>query len=160
MRVIFTLFVSTLILAGPGFLPYAASAEPLAVIVHPSNALEDIAFEDLVKIFKLEKQYWPHDGRIYLLLHEAASTEQKKILKQIYGMDAAALKKMWLAKMYQGQISSFPKTCSSNESVRAFVKAVPNAIGIIRSEYVDVGVKILKIDGRLPGDSGYRLING
>lgn len=141
------------------FLPLPAeTGEPLAVIVHPSNTLENLPFEDLVSIFKLERQYWPQDGRIYLLLHEAASAEQKKILDQIYGMDAPVLKRMWLAKIYGGEISAFPKTCSSSESIKAFVKAVPTAIGIVRFGYVDADVKVLKIDGRSPTEEGYRLI--
>jgi ABC-type phosphate transport system substrate-binding protein len=133
-------------------------AESLVVIINPANPVEDLAFEDLVKIFKKEKRHWPYDGKeIYLLAHEARSKEQGMILEMIYGMDALALKKLWLTKMYLGEIPSFPKAVSSNNSMREFVKKVPSAIGIIRETYVNADVKILKIDGKLPGEDGYRL---
>lgn len=137
--------------------PLSATAESLVVIVNPGNPVESLTFEGLVKIFKKEKRHWPHGGEIYLLMHEAGSKEQGMILQMIYGMDALALKKLWLTKMYAGEISYFPKTVSSNESVREFVKKVPTAIGIIGETYVDADVKILRIDGKLPGEKGYRL---
>ena len=137
--------------------PLSAAAESLVVIVNPGNPVESLTFEDLVKIFKKEKRHWPHGGEIYLLMREAGSREQGMILEMIYGMDALALKKLWLTKLYTGEISSFPKVISSNESVREFVKKVPTAIGIIGETYVDADVRILRIDGKLPGEKGYRL---
>lgn len=139
-------------------MPLSARAESLVVIVNPVNPVDDLPFDDLVEIFKREKRQWPHDGQeIYLLVHEARSREQGMIREMIYEMDAFALKKLWLAKIYRGEIPSFPKVVSSNNSMREFVKNVPTAIGIIRETYVDADVKILKIDGKLPGEEGYRL---
>ncbi len=140
------------------FAPSQSSAESLAVIVHSNNPVEDISFEELVKIFKVEKSYWSNDGKIYLLMHEADSKEQKMILQEIYGMTAKDLKKFWLMKIYRGEIPSFPKTVASNESLRRFVEQVPNAIGIIPSQDAGADVKVLKVDGKLPGDEGYKLM--
>lgn len=138
--------------------PVRSFAESLAVIVHSDNPTEDISFEDLGKIFKAEKSHWLHDGKIYILMHEASSKEQQMILRILYGMTAKDLKKFWLMKIYQGEISSFPKTVASNESLRRFVEQVPNAIGIIPSQDAGEDVKVLKVDGKLPGEDGYKLM--
>lgn len=38
-----------------------------------------------------------------------------------------------------------------------FVYSVPGAIGYVRPDEVDGSVKVIRVDGRLPGESGYRL---
>jgi hypothetical protein len=72
-------------------------------------------------------------------------------------MDEGALKKFWLQKMFKGEIASFPKTLSSAGSVKQFVGKVPNAISFLDSSLADAGVKVLRVDGKLPGEPGYPL---
>jgi len=129
----------------------------IAVIVNRENATDEVSFEDLVKIFKQERQYWKGGKKIYLVIQEGGATEKEVALKKIYKMNDVELKKFWLAKLYKGEISSFPKTLGSNEAVKRFVSQVPNAIGFIDSFFVDESIKVLRIDGRLPKDKGYIL---
>jgi ABC-type phosphate transport system substrate-binding protein len=75
-------------------------------------------------------------------------------------MDEQELKKFWVVKIYQGSITSFPKVIVSNQSVKAFVRQVPNAVGYIDAAYADDSVKVLRIDGKLPGETGYKLAEG
>ncbi len=72
-------------------------------------------------------------------------------------MTSDELKRFWLTKIYRGELTSFPKTLSSNESVQRFVGRVPNAIGFVDASYSDETVKVLRIDGKLPGAEGYAL---
>lgn len=64
-------------------------------------------------------------------MQEFRSPEKEVILKTVYKMDDQELKKFWLAKIYQGVVLSFPKVIASNQSVKAFVRQVPNAVGYI-----------------------------
>jgi ABC-type phosphate transport system substrate-binding protein len=41
--------------------------------------------------------------------------------------------------------------------VLKFVASVPNAIGYVDASSADPNVRVLKIDGRAPGDPGYEL---
>ena len=49
------------------------------------------------------------------------------------------------------------KSFSSAAGVRKFVHDLPGAIGYVRTDEVDGSVKIVRVDGRAPGEPGYRL---
>lgn len=137
--------------------PVGAEAADLAVVVSPDNPIDDIQWKDLVKIFKLEKQYWRGREKVYLVLRESGSREKGVVLEKIYQTSDEGLKKMWLAKMYREEITSFPRVLNSNEAVIRFVNQVPTAISVIDASHRDGRVKTLRINGALPGEEGYPL---
>ena len=140
----------------PAFSEVSAGGE-IAVIVSKVNPTDAISLKELVKIFKQEKQYWGEGKKIYLILREAGSAEKQLVLKRVYGMEDEELKKFWLGKLFRQEIASFPTTLSSNEAVKRFVSQVPNAVGVIDASFVDDSVKVLRINGKEPGESGYAL---
>lgn len=150
-RPTFIIFIAALLIST------LAYAEEVAVIVNKENATDEVSFKELVKIFKQEKQHWEDGKKIYLIMQETGSPEKKVVLKEIYKMTDEELKKFWLAKMFRGEISSFPKVLGSNEAVKRFVSEVPNAIGFIDASFVDESVKVLRINEKSPGEKGYIL---
>ena len=129
----------------------------IAVIVNHKNPTSELTKKELIKIFKQEKQHWSNGEKIYLILQEFGSDEKKVALKKIYRMKDDGLRRYWLSKLYRGEISSFPKTMGSNESVKSFVAQVPNAIGFVNVIDTDDNSKILRIEGKLPSDEDYLL---
>lgn len=134
-----------------------ATAGDVAVVVSKENATDELSFKELVKIFRQERQHWRGSERIYLVMRETGTAEKQIMLERVYKMDEQALKKFWLGKLYRGEISSFPQILGSNEAVKRFVSQVPNAIGLIDASFADPSVKVLRIDGQLPGEQGYAL---
>jgi ABC-type phosphate transport system substrate-binding protein len=149
--------IASLVLAVLLLAPVSAAADDVAVVVSPENPIEDIQWKDLVKIFKLEKQYWRDNEKVYLVLRESGSKEKGVVLEKIYQTSDEGLKKMWLAKMYREEITAFPRVLNSNEAVIRFVNQVPTAISVIDASYRDGRVKTLRINGILPGEEGYPL---
>lgn len=144
------------------WMPFALAAgedgpKELAIIVHPDNEVAEMSFTELQRVFRLTKTRWNNGGRIYLLMQEEGSPEKDLILRRVYHMTSDELKRFWLAKIYRGEMTSFPTTLRSNLSVRRFVSRVPHAIGYIDAHYADESVKILRIDGKRPGEEGYVL---
>jgi ABC-type phosphate transport system substrate-binding protein len=139
------------------FVPFEAGATDLAIVVNPENPVEELSLKYLARIFRLEKQYWEGAKRIYLVLRESGSVEKEIALKTIYNMSDEALKKLWLYKVYREEIPSFPKVVNSNETVIRFVSQLSNAVGFIDASRLDRRVKVLRIEGRLPGEKGYPL---
>jgi len=136
------------------------SAE-IAVIVNKENVVEDLLLRDLVKIFKMDKQYWNDGKRIYLIVRDSGEPAMDILLANVYQMKKyRELKSYWLAKIFQEEMGAFPKILSSNEATKRFVSQVPNAIGIVDASTVDSRVKVLRIDHKLPGEEGYALANG
>ena len=151
------MWVGVFVIAFCSMSPSLAYPGDLAIIVSKENLTNEISFQDLVKIFKQERQYWDEGRKIYLIMPETGNPEKAAVLRKIYKMEDQELKKFWIGKLFRQEISSFPKTLSSNESIKRFVNQVPNAIGIIDQAAVDNRVKVLRIDGKLPGESGYAL---
>ncbi len=132
-------------------------AKDISVIVNNKNQLSDLSSQDLIKIFKSDKQFWKDGKKIYLILHEEGSDEKAVVLNCIYRMETDELRKFWLGKLYRGAIATLPKTVSSNEAIKRFISRVPNAIGVIDTAAIDGSVKSLSIDGKNPSDVGYLL---
>lgn len=131
----------------------------VAIIVNRENPVDELSFRDVVRLFKQEKQHWETGKPIYLLLREPGTPEMSMMLRVVYGMrEDHELKKFWLEMMFKEEIASFPQVLSSNEAMKRFVSRVPNAIGVIDVASVDDRVKVLRIEGKLPGEPGYRLV--
>ena len=147
-----SVFISVLSFASGGV------PDDVAVIVNKENPVNGLTSKDLSGILRQDKQFWENGRKIYLLMRESGATEKKVILRKIYQMDDEELKRFWLSKMFTGDISSFPKTLHSTEAVKRFVAEDPDAVGFIDATYVDDSVKVLPIDGRLPQEKNYLLV--
>lgn len=130
-------------------------AGDIAVIVNPENQINSITQRDLRKILLYEKTFWKNGSRIFLVLRESGSREKKILMKKIYKMNDEELKKLWLSKLFKGEIPSPPKIVHSDQSMKLFVERVPTAIGFIDSDLTDDTVKILRVDGKHPGEESY-----
>jgi len=129
----------------------------VAVIVHPSNPQSDISSADLVQILKMERQHWAAGGRIYVVLQESGTREKELVLRKLYRMKDGELKQHYLGKLYRGEISSFPRIAHSNGAARRLVSVAPNAISFVDASWADATVKVLRIDGKKPGEPAYVL---
>src|SRR5262249_28364422 len=138
----------------------AATAPHVAVISNPANPGRELSLRELKKILKAEKLYWDDGKKVYLVLQESGSAEKEILREKLLKMPESEVKKAMLAKLFRGEITALPKTVSSRASVVKFVATVPNAIGYVDAAAVDPSVRVLKIDGRAPGEPGYELSSG
>jgi hypothetical protein len=145
--------VLLLVLRGAAF----TTAQEVAVIVHPANRLEALSIADLREILLMERQHWAIGARIYVLLPETGTPEKDLLLEQVLKMKETELKRHYLAKLYAGEIPSFPRIASSNPAARRTVARAANAIAVVETTELDDTVKVLRIDGRRPGEAGYIL---
>lgn len=90
-------------------------------------------------------------------MRTATSAERTAVLKVIFQMAEPQFQTYWTAKTFRAEAGSSPKNLSSNELTLRFVAAKPGAIGFLAASDVKPGVKVLRIDGRLPGVPGYKL---
>ena len=146
-----------LLLALASLPPAAGWSAEVAVIVHPSNPQSDVSSADLVQILKMERQHWAAGGRIYLVLQESGTQEKELVLRRLYRMKDAEVKQHYLGKLYRGEIASFPRIAHSNAAARRLVSQAPNAISFVDASALDATVKVLRIDGKKPGEPGYAL---
>jgi hypothetical protein len=88
---------------------------------------------------------------------EPGRPERDTLLRDVCRMSESDLRRRYLQGLLTGEVLVSPKTLASPVGVRKFVFNVPGAIGYLRPEDVDDSVKVVRIDGHLPGDADYPL---
>jgi len=129
----------------------------VAVVVHPDTPISDLSLADVRKVFLGDRQYWTSNLPVVLLIRAPVARERNVVLKIIYQMTEAQFKQYWIAKIFRAELASAPKVVYSNDMANDLVTAVPGAIAFIDAREVRSGAKILRVDGRLPGEPGYPL---
>lgn len=135
----------------------AARAAELAVVVHPQNPVTTLSAHELREVLLMERQHWRGGLRIYLLLPESGTPEKDLLLRRALQMNEDQLRRHYLAKLYGGEIPAFPGTAASAAAARRVVAHAPNALAVVDSSAVDATLKVIRIDGRRPGEAGYLL---
>jgi ABC-type phosphate transport system substrate-binding protein len=131
--------------------------ESLAIIVNQSNPVSDLSLSELRAVFLGERRHWPNGRRITLVMMEPGQPERDAVLREICKMGESDLRRRLLQGLLTGDILVSPKTLATPVGVRKFVFNVPGAIGYLRPADVDASVKVLRVDGHLPGEAEYQL---
>ena len=150
-------FVS--ILACSLFLAVAATLRGMdvAIIVNKENPINELSFRELTALFELQQQFWKAGGRVHVVIQQAGRPERNVMLKTVYHRTDEGLNKYWLNRMFKAEITDLPQIESSAEQAKQEVAKRVNAISFIDAAQVDDSVKVLRIDGLLPGVEKYRL---
>ena len=157
LRLLAAFAVAGLVLAMPGTAAAQASASAIAIVTNPRTSTSDLSFLELRKIFLGEKQFWDDNSRIVLLVRAPVARERDVVLTKIYRMGEAEFQQYWIAKVFRAEVSSKPKIVYSTDMTRELVIALPGTIGFLPADEVGSGMKVLRINGKLPGEAGYPL---
>lgn len=139
-----------------GYLP-TNSGQSLAIIVNQSNPVEDLSSTELRRIFLGERSHWPNGRRITLVMMQPGEPERDTVLREVCRMSEKDFSNHFLHGLFTGEVFASPKTLATPVGVRKFVFNVPGAIGYLRASDVDASVKVVRIDGLLPGDRDYKI---
>jgi len=129
----------------------------LAIVVHKDTEVENLSLSELRNIFRANQQFWPNRSRIVLLVRAAQSDERDYVLNKIYEMNEDEFRRYWIAKMFRAEVPRGPKVVFSTGMTLDLVIAIPNSISFMRADNVTDDVKVVRIDGKLPGEDGYPL---
>ncbi|HEV2150566.1 MAG TPA: hypothetical protein VGR37_24415 [Longimicrobiaceae bacterium] len=129
----------------------------MAVIAHPGSGVRDVSLDRLRATFLGEQQFWPGGSRVTLLVLPPGSQSREVMLREVYRMNEAAFRRYWIAKIFRAEVSSGPKMVDGTATALRLVPLIPGAVAIIPASAVDGKVTVLRVDGRLPGESGYPL---
>ena len=143
--------------AAPSALAGQSKAGDLAIVVHPDTPVSKVTFAELRQLFLGDRQYWPKNIPVVLLIRAPTSAERDAVLNVIYQMKEPQFKQYWIAKIFRAELSSPPKIVYSNESAIQLVSTIPGSIAFVAASDVKPGLKVLRVDDLLPGEPGYRL---
>jgi phosphate transport system substrate-binding protein len=137
--------------------PVDEKAPDVAVIVNPKNPVDDISSAELRRIFSGEKQSWNGGLPVSLFVRAPEAHERDVLLKRVLKMTESEYKALWVKKVYSGEVQREPLALFSNGMELEAIRAERGGIALISMQDIHQGVKVLKVDGHLPGTSGYPL---
>jgi ABC-type phosphate transport system substrate-binding protein len=123
-------------------------AHHMAVVVNKDNKVEDVTAVHLGKIFRSEIKKWPDGKAVVLVLHKNSEGETETLER--------------LIKMSPGELKALIAThkdsivmADSDADVLKIVQSTPGAVGLVEIHSIDNTVNVVKVDGKLPMESGY-----
>jgi hypothetical protein len=132
-------------------------ASDIAVVVHPDTPVTQLSLAEVRRVLLGDRAYWKPDVPVVLVIRAPVARERDVVLKIIYQMTEAQFKQYWIAKIFRTEATSAPKIVYSNDTANQLVGAIPGAIAFMSARDLRPGLKVLRVDGHLPGEPGYLL---
>jgi ABC-type phosphate transport system substrate-binding protein len=132
----------------------AAGGSDIAVVVHPNNSLNDISLAELARIYLRRSRQWPDGSPIMLFNRKPGSAERVAFDLGVLKMSSEKAAAHWIDQRIRGQ-GEAPRGIGSGLLMQSIVAGQPAAIGYLRADEVNKKVKVLKVEGRRPGEKGY-----
>ena len=137
--------------------PSLSAASDVAVVVGSNVPADDLSFKDVRNLVLGERQFWDSNLRLTLLIQAPSAREREVLLKTIYQITEAQFRQYWISKVFRAEAAGGPKIVYSNQMAIQLVAAIPGSIAFIDASEVPRGLKVLKVNGKLPGEKGYPL---
>ena len=141
---------------------YAAEpAGTFAAVVHQSNPTHNLRFRDLVSLFEGANREWSNSSAVVLVERDAGSASYRYLMGRVLNTTPGEYKRSLQNIEYRGEAPVSIKILNSDAAACQFVFNVPSAIAIVEASSLASpackGIQVLRIDGKLPGEEGYRL---
>jgi hypothetical protein len=72
-------------------------------------------------------------------------------------MSEGEYKQYWISQVFRGEAQAQPLALPSNGMQKEAVAAFPGGIALMDAQDVKPGMKVVRVNGRLPGETGYPL---
>ncbi|MFO7177162.1 MAG: hypothetical protein DIU78_000555 [Pseudomonadota bacterium] len=128
----------------------------LAVVVAKDSPVSDLSFATLKRLYLGENVNAPGGKRLIPLNHAALSQDRIGFDRAVLGMSAEAVARYWIDRKIRGQ-SGPPKAVQPTDVLQRVVSHLDGAISYVRHEEVRPELKIVRIDGKAPGDPNYAI---
>src|ERR1700732_1661544 len=122
-------------------------AHHMAVVVNKENKVQNVTSAHLAKIFRGEVKKWP-DGRSVVLVLHNSSPDEITTLEHLNKMTEAQVKALLALR------KDSLRTVGSDADVIDAVASTPGAIGFVEERSITDRVSVVKVDGKLPMESG------
>jgi ABC-type phosphate transport system substrate-binding protein len=153
---LWTILWASLALHSPSTAQTTRGAD-IAVVVNADTPVTDLSLSEVRKVLLGERQYWSSKLPVVLLIRAPAARERDVVLRVIYQMSEAQFKQYWVAKIFRAEAATPPRIVYSNDMQYELLTALPGSIAFVDSRNMRAGVKILRVDGHLPGEKDYPL---
>ncbi len=122
----------------PDLKPVVIGHDSVAIVVHPSNPVNDLSMDQISRIFAGEITNWKEVG---------GEDRDIRVITREEGSGTREVFEKYVMKPYNRELRDEASVKPSNGEVRATVGSDPASIGYISLGYIDNSVKALRING-------------
>jgi hypothetical protein len=133
------------------------AAGDISVAVHADVPTDQLSLADLRRILLGDREFWPSGVRVAIIIRAPVARERDAVVSGVCKMTEAQFRQHWIGKVFRAETPSGPKIAYSREMALDHASRTPGAITLVEAPPAARGVKILRIDGKLPGQPGYPL---
>ena len=138
------------ILVGWMVAPSSASAQ-IAIITHPEGAVTEMSLAQLRDLFLGRAEAAPNGARVVLFENRELRASFYELAFELGVRD---VKRRWISVVLSGGNATPPEEMDADEVV-ARVAMTEDAMAFVDVSRVDPSVRVVRIDGLLPGDPEY-----
>src|ERR1700730_18589488 len=131
-----------------------AQTGALAVVVNEKNPVNNLSTPELRKLFAGEKHSWSGGLPVKLFVRAPGAYERVVLLK-LLGMSERESMQNWTAQVFRVEAQAEPVALFSNGMQKEAVTIYPGAVALVNFQDVKPGMKVVRVDGHIPGEAGY-----
>lgn len=141
--------------ATPGESYGAGDLGPLVVVAGKNFPVDGISFGDLKRLY-MGDPVTVNGKKLVAITYPRQSSERRGFDESVLRMSPDDIGRYWIDRKIRG-LAGPPKSVESASVVVRVVNKVDGAVGFVKLNATSKDVKVLRIDGKLPRDPGYRL---
>lgn len=126
-----------------------------AIVASKDFPVDELSRGDLKRLYMGQPVYLGGRTLVPIALSKT-QPDRAEFDLSVTGMDAANTALYWIDRKIRGQ-SGEPKSVESPDVLLRVVSQVPGSVGYVAASVVKGSVKVLRIDGKRPGDPDYRI---
>jgi hypothetical protein len=132
-----------------------AAGKPLVLIAGTHTSFNDISISLLRRAFLGETAEYASGKRLIAINHAPGAPLREQFDELVLGLKPTEVGHFWIDRRIRDQPPA-PKHVPSELVVR-IVTSLPGAISYVTSDQLNDKVRVLRIDGKSPGQPGYLL---
>jgi hypothetical protein len=136
---------------------FGAGGGDIAIVVGPDTPVDKLTLSEVRKLFLGDRQFWDTNHRVTLLIRAPVAHERDVVLKTIYQMNETQYRQYWISKVFRAETSTGPKIVFSNSMASELALSIPGSVAFVDAAQVPKGLRVIRIDGTVPGDARYPL---
>jgi ABC-type phosphate transport system substrate-binding protein len=135
-----------------------AAGGDVAVVVNPGVPVDNLTLAELRRLLLGDREFWTAGMRVTLLIRAPVAHERDAAVRDVCQMSEAQFRQHWIGKVFRADAATGPRIVYSAEMAMDQVIKTPGAMTFVAASAARTGGgKIVKIDGKLPGQAGYPL---
>ena len=127
----------------------------LQLVTAKTNAIRDLSFADLRQLYR-GKRISIAGIKTIPFNHPPGTPDRVGFDRVVLGMGPEEVGRYWVDQRIRGGDPP-PRTIDSVSLLLRVVAALPGAIAYVREGFSSPELKVVSLEGRMPGDAGYAL---